>query len=109
MGWVKAVFTLHEIGRALDLPNKAWLRAQQCNFPIDFEVFSGFEFGGKSIEGARFVLWFTPRAADDCEDILMDYHTQPCEEPDRNQPYFGTAYRSQPPILIQDLTGQMPQ
>jgi hypothetical protein len=33
MGWVKVVFTLDKIRKAFDLPNRAWLRAQQRSYP----------------------------------------------------------------------------
>jgi hypothetical protein len=42
------------------------------NSPEGFEVYSGFEFvvgGSKTIEGARFVLYLSPRAVEDCTDL----------------------------------------
>jgi hypothetical protein len=50
------------------------------------------------------VLYLTPKAADDCEDILMEYQTEACSEPDRNAPYFGIAYKSEPPTPTLDFT-----
>src|SRR5882672_5158256 len=93
MGWTRVRYELDDIKKAFDLPMGAWLRAQQNSYPDDFAVYSGFEFG-KTMDDGRFVLYFTPKAADDCEDILMRSETEPCEEPDRTARYFSTAYRS---------------
>ncbi len=47
------------------------------------------------------------QTADDCEDILKDYETEACDEPDHNARYFATAYSSQPPTPILDFTDEI--
>jgi hypothetical protein len=97
MQWKKIIFKLDEINKALSLVTRMELRRHINGYPEDFEVYSGFEFGTggmETIEGARFVLYLSPRAADDCIDLYSkDFPYEPCEKPDLEGQYVARALR----------------
>jgi hypothetical protein len=97
MQWAKIFFTLDEIRKALGLVPRLGLRRHTGGYPEGFEVYSGFEFGVggiKNIEGARFVLYLSPRAAEDCTDLYYkDFPYEQCDKPDLEGQYVARALR----------------
>jgi hypothetical protein len=97
MPWLKVVFSLGEIRKALGLVPELGKRRHTGSYPEGFEVYCGFELGGGP-EGARFVLYLSPKAAFDCSDLYQSFVTEECAKPDLEGQYVANALRrpSQP-------------
>lgn len=93
MRWVKVIFTLDEIRKALGLVPRLGLRRHTGGYPEGFDVYCAFVLGGTSIEGARFVLYLSPKAAYDCTDLYNEFPYEECDKPDLEGEYVARALR----------------
>jgi hypothetical protein len=93
MAWLKVIFRLDEIKKALALVPLLGLRRHTGGYPEGFDVYCAFELGGDSIEGARFVLYLSPKAAFNCSDLYQSFVTEECAKPDLEGQYVANALR----------------
>lgn len=94
MSWQRIVlpFTTEISPDIVEIGRRAWECYRQGNQPEGFAMFHATEGPGRGDDEDRWIVYFSPVAADVCREAVSDYTLEPCEVPHHNEPNIAYVF-----------------
>jgi hypothetical protein len=88
MSWQRIVlpFTTETNPDMVEIGKRAIAVYRQEQQPEGFAMFHATEGPGKGDHDDRWIVYFSPVAAESCREAVSDYTLEPCEVPHHNEP-----------------------
>lgn len=108
MSWQRIVlpFTTEINPDIIEIGKRAQKRYQEENQPKGFAMFHATEGPGKGDHDDRWIVYFSPVAADVCRESVSDYTLEPCQVPYYNEPNIAFVFGD--PLVMGELRRDPP-
>ena len=94
MSWQRIVlpFTTETNPDIVELGKRAWEVYRTEQQPEGFAMFHATDGPGKGDQDDRWIVYFSPVAAEKCSEAVSDYTLEPCEVPHHNEPNIAFVF-----------------